>query len=302
MAIAVFAFPAFASTTDGTIDSTNKYAWGENIGWVNFGASNGNVHVTDSALSGYALSETVGWINLSNVLNDGAGNLSGYGWSENTGWIKFNPASGGVIINSSGEFTGSALSETVGWIIFGGDYKVKTDWRPQSARGSGGGLPPAAYNPPVPPSASSTNPEAGFKISINQGVEYTNSFTVNLSLVAGSDTVRMAISESPDFKNASQIPYQQEIKYELLPIPGNQIPKQGIRRTIYAKFYTQYGVSSEIVSASIILVTSLPQTQPSPFTPSGVEGALSASPKPARIPSASISPAPFAFSYPASIF
>lgn len=130
----VFVFSVFASTTDGTIDSDYKYAWGENIGWINFGTTNGNVHVTDAGLSGYALSENIGWLNLDNVTNDGEGNLSGYAWSENAGWLKFNPTNGGVIINSSGEFTGSALGENIGWIIFGGDYKVKTDWRPQSAR------------------------------------------------------------------------------------------------------------------------------------------------------------------------
>ena len=134
----VFVFPVFASSTDGTIDSTYKYAWGENIGWVNFKCDNCDVHVTDSGLSGYALSETVGWINLDDIVNDGEGNLSGLAWSENIGWIKFDPTNGGVIINSSGEFTGSALGENVGWIIFGGDYKVKTDWRPQSSRSSGG--------------------------------------------------------------------------------------------------------------------------------------------------------------------
>src|SRR3989344_3547944 len=95
----------FASDTNGTIDSTYKYAWGENIGWINFGCDNCDVSVTDAGLSGYALSETVGWINLGDVVNDGEGNLSGYAWGEN-----------------------------IGWIIFGGDYKVKTDWRPQNAR------------------------------------------------------------------------------------------------------------------------------------------------------------------------
>jgi hypothetical protein len=131
----VFGLPVFASSTDGTIDSTYKYAWGENAGWVNFGCDNCNVQVTDSGLSGYALSENIGWIYLGDITNnDGDGTLSGYAWSENTGWIKFNPTNGGVIIDSSGEFTGSALGENIGWIIFGGDYKVKTDWRPRSAR------------------------------------------------------------------------------------------------------------------------------------------------------------------------
>ena len=131
---AVLAFPVFASNTDGTIDSTYKYAWGENTGWVNFGTANGDVHITDSGLSGYALSENMGWLYLGDVVNDGEGNLSGYAWSENAGWIKFNPTNGGVVINSSGEFTGSALGENIGWIIFDCDYQVKTDWRPQSAR------------------------------------------------------------------------------------------------------------------------------------------------------------------------
>ena len=109
---------AFASNTDGTIDSTYKYAWGENIGWVNFGCDNCNVHVTDSALSGYALSETVGWINLEDVVNDGQGNLSGLAWGENVGYIKFNPTNGGGVINSFGGFTGSGLGEK----IRSGDY------------------------------------------------------------------------------------------------------------------------------------------------------------------------------------
>jgi hypothetical protein len=130
----VFALPVSASTTNGTIDATNKYAWGENIGWINFGTTNGNVHITDSGMTGYALSETSGWINLEDVVNDGEGNLSGYGWGENIGWVNFDPVNGGVAINSSGEFMGSALSETAGWIIFGGDYKVKTDWRAQTLR------------------------------------------------------------------------------------------------------------------------------------------------------------------------
>lgn len=146
---------AFASSTDGTIDSTYKYAWNENAGWIDFGVAEGNVHISDSALTGYAFGESVGWISLNcsnnsscstadyKVQNDGAGNLSGYAWNENTGWINFNPSSGGVSINSSGEFLGNAWSENIGWIVFNCattsscgtvDYKVKTDWRVQGAR------------------------------------------------------------------------------------------------------------------------------------------------------------------------
>lgn len=144
-----------ASTADGTIDGANKYAWSENAGWLNFGVSQGNIHITDSSLTGYIYGENIGWISLNcandnscatadyKVANDGNGNLSGYAWSENTGWINFAPAAGGVIINSSGEFTGQAYGENIGWIVFNcsttsscatADYKVATDWRPRSAR------------------------------------------------------------------------------------------------------------------------------------------------------------------------
>ncbi len=280
---------AFASTTDGTIDSTYKYAWSENAGWINFSTTNGDVHITDSGLSGYALSETIGWIYLGDVTNDGEGNLSGFAWSENAGWIKFNPTSGGVVINSYGEFTGSALGENIGWIIFDGDYTVKTDWRPRSARpacnnatdddsdgktdypndpgcdslddndetdpSSGGGMPPAAYSPPSSPSPSSQNPKGEFNILINNNDEYTDKLEVNLTLLAGKDTKRMSISNFSDFRNASQIPYEEKINWNLCSELGGQTSPDSCSEgeyTVYAKFYTQWGQSSQIVSDSTI--------------------------------------------------
>ncbi|MFA6609092.1 MAG: hypothetical protein WCT07_04280, partial [Candidatus Paceibacterota bacterium] len=145
VAMLIFSMPLFvsASNTNGVIDSTGKYAWGENIGWINFGASDSNVQITDSAITGYAWSANYGWINLNpltgGILNDGAGNLSGYAWGENLGWIDF----ADVSINSSGEFMGYAVIENDSSRISlncantscaSSDFKVKTDWRPQSAR------------------------------------------------------------------------------------------------------------------------------------------------------------------------
>jgi len=43
---------------------TYKYAWGENIGWLNFACDNCKVLVTDGGLSGDAWSRQYGWINL----------------------------------------------------------------------------------------------------------------------------------------------------------------------------------------------------------------------------------------------
>lgn len=254
----------FASSTDGTIDSTYKYAWGENIGWINFGCSNCNIHITDSGLSGYALSETIGWIYLSDVDNDAEGNLSGYAWSENAGWIKFNPSNGGVVINSSGEFTGQALGENIGWIIFGGDYKVKTDWRPYSTRprcgdgtcnnsetcsscsqdcgGCGGGMPSQWYSSPQAPSG-------GFKISIDNGDFETSDLSVELSLIRGEDTVKMAISNFSDFRDAGQETFQTEKSWNLC--QGKTDCPDG-EYAVYAKFYTSWGTDSGVLSDTII--------------------------------------------------
>lgn len=145
------ATPVFAAS--GGIDATSRWAWTENAGWLDFGASAGNVLVGDSALTGYAWAENLGWVSLNcantdscaavdyKVINDGAGNLSGYAWGENAGWINFAPTGGGVTINSSGEFLGYAWGENTGWIVFncgttdscaGVDYKVKTAWRQAS--------------------------------------------------------------------------------------------------------------------------------------------------------------------------
>jgi hypothetical protein len=142
---AIFLSPlsVFASATDGTIDVNNKFAWGDQIGWVNFGTAGGNVHVTDPGLTGYAWSSNYGWINLApahaGVANTCSGVLSGYGWGENVGYVNF----GGVSISASGKFTGTAVAPGgLGSITF--DCKncsVTTDWRYCGSRG-GGSTPP----------------------------------------------------------------------------------------------------------------------------------------------------------------
>ena len=117
----------------------SQYAYGENVGWLNFEPSEGpGVHVYDTRLRGYLWAENIGWIKLDptfgGVVNDGAGNLSGYAWGENVGWINFDPTYGGVTIDGLGDFDGWAWSENVGWIHFQSTtpvaYKVKTDWAP----------------------------------------------------------------------------------------------------------------------------------------------------------------------------
>ena len=158
----------FASSTDGTIDQANKYAWGEKIGWINFGTNNGSIHITDSQITGYAWSENYGWINLQpssfGVTNNGNGGLAGFAWGEQIGYLDFS----GVTIDSSGNFHGYADSDTFGRVSFNcentsscadSNFKVSTDWLPSQSRGnnSGGtvsyGSVPSVPIPTTPPPA-----------------------------------------------------------------------------------------------------------------------------------------------------
>lgn len=134
----------------GTIDPNNQgYEYAKfdvDDSQINFGCSNCNVFVTDSALTGKIWSENYGWINLNpaneGVVNNGSGVLSGYAWGENAGWVNFNPTNGGVTIGSDGFFDGTAWSENYGWINFDctdPDACVYTDWLPDSGGGNPGG-------------------------------------------------------------------------------------------------------------------------------------------------------------------
>ena len=149
----------------GNIDAVNKYAWGTNIGWVNFNPTHGGVTVYTDHLEGYAWAENIGWIRLGTCtggspcthantsptnygVNRAAdGKLSGYAWSTTAGWINFSPTHGGVTIDpATGAFDGYAWAENVGWVHFGGGagdtaYGVVTHFT------SGGSSPSTVYLP-----------------------------------------------------------------------------------------------------------------------------------------------------------
>jgi hypothetical protein len=127
-------------------DDGSQFAWGENIGWVNFEPNrpeaNVGATVTDHDVTGFIWSENVGWINLfpsyGGVSNDGQGRLSGYAWGENVGWIDFDPNVPndvncyGVTIDSKGNFDGWAWGENIGWIRMQAStpvpFKVQSSW------------------------------------------------------------------------------------------------------------------------------------------------------------------------------
>ncbi len=138
----------------GSIDSIMKWAWGTNVGWIDFAPEHGGVTVYDDHLEGYAWGENIGWIHMGTcelgspctypntsaedygVNHDGAGKLSGFAWSSNVGWINFDPdGEEQVLIDpQTGDFSGYALGENIGWISFQNTslpkaYGVNTTWR-----------------------------------------------------------------------------------------------------------------------------------------------------------------------------
>lgn len=169
-----FSFFAFlssarASETEGTVDSTNKYAKVlADDSQINFGTANSTVEITDDGITGYAWAEHYGWINMApsnggiTIADDGT--LSGYAWGETMGWINFSPTNGGVTISEDGEFGGYAWSENAGWINFDctdPDACLSTDFVPADHRpapASGGAVSSPAPSAPAPVTPAPTTP------------------------------------------------------------------------------------------------------------------------------------------------
>ena len=115
----------------------SQYAYGENVGWMNFEPNTGDgVQVASDKLTGFIWAENIGWVSMScentsscgtvsyGVTNDGSGSLSGYAWAENVGWVSFScdntsscgTVDYGVTIDDDGNFDGWAYAENIGWI------------------------------------------------------------------------------------------------------------------------------------------------------------------------------------------
>lgn len=148
------------------IDATDRWAWNDMVGWIDFGYTAGNVGVNNNALFGYA-SSSIGFIAFDcattpngDICGGTAGNwkvsnvggaLQGWAYSDAIGWISFDSVTAGSSISygvtidgATGEFRGWAWNDIVGWISMNCldqgtcgtvDYKVKTGWTLTSASG-----------------------------------------------------------------------------------------------------------------------------------------------------------------------
>ena len=129
-----------------TIDSLDRYAYGANLGWVDWvGNTNNGAVIGAYVCSGYIYSANVGWINLGNgapvngiqyqnnsadfgVNSDGLGNLTGYGYGANIGWITFTNTGAPRISMITGQMSGYVWSANCGWIsLSNAAASVQTD-------------------------------------------------------------------------------------------------------------------------------------------------------------------------------
>jgi hypothetical protein len=147
LALAAPVFPGLAATS---IDLTNRYAYGANLGWMNAVADTNNGAVIGAYYCwGNIYSANVGWINLGSgspvnlysyqnntaldfgINTDGSGNLRGYAYGANIGWITFE-ANGAPHVNLlTGQLSGSVWSANCGWISLSNAVAyVQTDTLP----------------------------------------------------------------------------------------------------------------------------------------------------------------------------
>ncbi|MCB2156465.1 hypothetical protein KQI84_16440 [bacterium] len=145
VATAILIAVAIASA-NSTIDTTDRYSWGANVGWIDWRAGDGTdgAVITSHYASGYIYSANIGWINLgdgsptnghsySNAAADDFGvnvsvdpsssphvaYLNGFAWSANAGWLAFysaSPANRPRVNLVTGELEGYAWGANIGWL------------------------------------------------------------------------------------------------------------------------------------------------------------------------------------------
>jgi len=143
-----------------TINATNKFAYGANIGWMDWrGDTNSGAVIGEYVCSGYIYSANVGWIHLGDgtptnaiqyqnnsttdygVNHDGQGNLRGYAYGANIGWINFENLGAAKVDLATGRLTGSAYSANCGWISLSNLFAfVETDHMQPGADTDGDGI------------------------------------------------------------------------------------------------------------------------------------------------------------------
>jgi len=159
---------AFSGQGATSINSANRFAYGANIGWMDWrgDGANGAV-ISEFVCSGYIYAANVGWIHLGDgtpangvryannsatdfgVNHDGTGNLRGFAYGANIGWLNFTnrDATGAAYEGPkvdllTGRLSGYVYGANVGWISLSNAVAhVQTDSIPAGPDSDGDGIP-----------------------------------------------------------------------------------------------------------------------------------------------------------------
>jgi len=118
-----------------TISETNHFAYGANIGWLEWrGDVENGAEIGEYVCSGYIWGANIGWIVLGigtpangiryqnnsatdwGVNHDGTGKLRGYAYGANIGWIAFEEIGDPRVDLVTGKLSGYVWSANCGWI------------------------------------------------------------------------------------------------------------------------------------------------------------------------------------------
>ena len=156
-------FAASSVIAAATINATNKYAYGANIGWMDWrGNTNNGAVIGEYASSGFIYDANVGWIHLGKgsptngiqyqnlatndygVNVDAFGNLRGYAYGANIGWINFETNGAPKVDMNTGRMNGYVWSANCGWIsLSNAAVAVQTDAIAPGGDSDADGLPDA---------------------------------------------------------------------------------------------------------------------------------------------------------------
>lgn len=193
-----------------TINSTNKYAWGANIGWTNWYDANGGaagVVIGEFICSGWIWGANVGWINIGNGFpvnniqyqnnsptdfgvnytidsnQPGYGVLRGFAYGANIGWINFEAVGNPRVRFTDGSLEGYAYSANCGWINLGDptQHNLKTNTIAMGVDSDGDGMADAfeyKYNSlapnPLLPMTATTDSDGDGMTDLEEYLEGTN--------------------------------------------------------------------------------------------------------------------------------
>ena len=223
---------AVGSDSDGTSDGTYN---------ITINAALANVPINLAGLAG------VDSINLSWDSNSNPAGTEYYAenvtQSTNSGWItQLTWDSTGLSCGNSYQFRTKARNSDSVETAFSNSLTMSTSGCP------GGGFPSDFIQPPEPPEKTPDNPEGEFKVEIDQGEETTDKRKVKLDFTVGSDTVKMALSNRSDFHLSGIEEFTPSKEWDIC---GNEETCEAGDKTVYAKFYNQYGQATEAVSDTI---------------------------------------------------